>query len=140
MNPYQTISLNPYQFQSESHYLLQKMVLFCAASPGTFASQRSRGCHRSGVRRYPGVVAFGAHPNMEEKHTRIQFLRKDERRRHTEIWGNKFVSGWKKSETDCQERVFKVFVLNIRWCQNFATKKRHSSSILRDFHGTVYVT
>lgn len=27
MNPYQTISLNPYQFQSESQYLLQKMVL-----------------------------------------------------------------------------------------------------------------
>lgn len=148
IKPYHSIHIN----SSQSHTTFSKKIVlfFCSIARNfciskiTWLSQKRHpkvpgGGRHSSLKVLPLTPIWGP-PNMEEKHTRIQFLRTDERRRHTELWGSMFVPGWKKSETDCQERVFKVVVLNIRLCQNFATKKHNSWSILRDFHCTVYVT
>ena len=131
IKPYHSNHIN----SNQSHTTFsKKWVLIFAASPGTFASQRSRGCHRSTIRRYPGD---GRHsslkvllltpiwgPSKRGRETyRIQFLRKKWKKQARNFGGTcLFRVGRKVRRIVSQERIFKVFVLHIRLCQNFATK------------------
>lgn len=78
IKPYHSIHIN----SNQSHNTFSKKWSFFCSIARNFCISKIMWLSQKRRLKVPGVVAFGAHPNMEEQHTGIQFLRKKERRRH----------------------------------------------------------